>query len=33
MDIISLLRGILGIIILIGIAFLLSNNKKTLIGD
>jgi CNT family concentrative nucleoside transporter len=30
MDIISLLRGILGIIILIGIAFLLSNNKKNI---
>ncbi|MGB8317808.1 MAG: nucleoside transporter C-terminal domain-containing protein [Ignavibacteriaceae bacterium] len=28
MDIISLLRGILGIIILLGISFLLSNNKK-----
>ncbi len=28
MDIISLLRGILGIVILLGIAFLLSNNKK-----
>ncbi len=28
MNIVSLLRGILGIIILIGIAFLLSNNKK-----
>jgi concentrative nucleoside transporter, CNT family len=28
MDIISLLRGILGIIVLIGISFLLSNNKK-----
>ena len=30
MDIISLLRGILGIIILIGISFLLSNNKKNI---
>ena len=30
MDIISLLRGILGIIILLGISFLLSNNKKNI---
>ena len=30
MDIVSLLRGILGIIILIGISFLLSNNKKNI---
>ncbi len=30
MNIISLLRGILGIIILIGISFLLSNNKKNI---
>jgi CNT family concentrative nucleoside transporter len=30
MDIVSLLRGILGIIILIGISFLLSNNKRNI---